>query len=180
MWRRLHAAAKAMTPFKRGVATSAVAAGMIAEAVKSRAIGKTRRPCARDEKPPSHIYLQRPTEKREGRLARTRSAWDVSGEGEHPALGPVPFPVPPGEVSRLRFASLRTGFAAAPNLRDLVCDDYAFLFRLANQFVDILRQPPLDLTAACRSCQRSERRESRLRIQSRRGRSPVPLIPGTC
>ncbi len=72
--------------------------GQLAGAVMTvarRAVGNTRRPRTRDEKPPSHIYLQRPTEGCEGRLARIRSARVVWREGEHPALGPVPLPVPP-------------------------------------------------------------------------------------
>lgn len=37
--------------------------------------------------------------------------------GEHPALRPVPFPVPLAWCHVFGFASLRTGFAAAANLR---------------------------------------------------------------
>jgi hypothetical protein len=58
---------------------------------------------ARDEKPPSHIYLERPDRKREGRLARIRSARDPSREGNTPRWALFPFLFPPREVSRLRF-----------------------------------------------------------------------------
>ena len=117
----------------------------------------TRRPRARDEKPPSHIYLQRPTEKREGRLARLRLAADISGRGNTPrwALFPSLFPLARRHV--FGFASLRTGFAAAPNLRpgtsSAVMTPSFFSSRTSSLIC--LGNHHSGLTAACRSCHRS-------------------------
>jgi len=104
-----------------------VAAGMIADAVRShgrsrhghltgaamtvavRAVGNTRRPRAPDEKWSSHIYLQRPTEKLKAGWLEIRSAPDISGEGEHPALGLFPSLFPLARCHVFGFVSLRTG-----------------------------------------------------------------------
>jgi len=106
-------------------------AGMIADPVKcrgrsrhgylaaaamtvARASGRQHTPTACSGRELCIAHLLAPADrKREGRLARIRSPRNISREGEHPALGPVPL----ARCHVFGFASLRTGFAAAPNLR---------------------------------------------------------------
>ena len=75
-------------------------------------------------------------------------------------------------LSIFGFTSLRTGFAAAPNLRpgtsSAVMAPSFFSSRTSS--LTCLGNHHSGLTAACRSCHRSGRRESRFSIQSRRGR----------
>ena len=88
-----------LEPHARGVSDLGWARGHIADAIKTRgrsrtvtslprrrpwrrrAVGNIRGPRARDEKPPTHIYLQGPTENREGPLTRVTSAAHISREG---------------------------------------------------------------------------------------------------
>src|SRR5678815_4704532 len=106
---------------------------MIADAVKSR--GRSRHghlagaamTMARDEKPLSHIYLQWPTEKREGRLARIRSARDVSRRENTSRWALFPSLFPPSEVSRLWFREpqKRVRRGSEPAAGDLIGGDDA-------------------------------------------------------
>src|SRR5260221_11606841 len=135
---------------------------MIADAVKSRgrsrhghltgaamtaavASGRQQTPtaCSGREVTIAHLLAAADREA-ESAWLEIRSAPDISGEGEHPALGPVPLPVPPGEVSRLPFREPqnRVCRSSEPSAGDLVSGDDAFLFQFANQLVNLLGQPP--------------------------------------
>ena len=109
-----------------------------------------------------------------------RGTSQEKGNTSRGALFPSLFPLARCHV--FGFASLRIGFAAAPNLRpgtsSAVMAPSFFSSRTSS--LTCLGNHHSGLTPACRSCHRSGRRARRFSIQSRRGRRSGSGLIRTC